>query len=701
MPHRLYTRRFLAWWVGHVERRYLATVVLFALATLGILAYSAVNFKIDADLTNMVSEKLPFRNLEKQLYREFPQLTDVIVVVVDGDSVGEAMDARKLIADRLRKETRFFKSVQEPGGSELFERNGLLYLDPPELEALSDNLAKGEPLMGLLFKDYSLRGFFSLVGTALDNYGNESAGEMDIMFDQMAAALTNTTQNRTYHLPWESMMYGEKEAAEQRSQFIIIKPYLDKDGMIMGNPPPVLVRNLISPLKLGNTVRVRLTGDVLLSYDNVTTVEESVGFATFASLLLVGLVIIVGLGSGRLVLASLLTLLAGLVWTTGFALMAIGSLNLISITFAVLFVGLGIDYGIQFCLRYRELVETDHDNRESLVTTATGVGTGLFLSCITTSIGFFAFLPTAYSGVAQLGLISGVGMFIGLFCNLTLLPALLTLFRFRKGMTMPFLQKMPITDFPYRHYKVISVAALVLGLCCAATLPKVYFDYNPLNLYNQSSETITTLKELFKNKQAPPWTISILTKDRQAAEELKGKLGQLKEVKAAITVSDFVPDKMEEKMDILSFIALFMPDPQQIKVNKLTYQEKVAALDGLEAKLAKFLEKDHGSSGAKVQKLLDAVREFKKYAQAPGNGEKAFAGLQENLLYGLPSLLNRLDKMLHPTTFTEKDLPAGLVRDYVSPNGYYRVQVFPREDILKIDALGRFVNAVKTVTPNG
>lgn len=701
MPHRLYSRRFLAWWVGQVERHHIAALVLFTIVTMGIIAYSAVNFKVDANLTNMVSEKLPFRNLEKVLYREFPQLTDVIVVVVNADSVGEAMDARKLIADSMRKETRLFQSVQEPGGAELFERNGLLFLDPPELEGLSDNLAKGEPLMGLLFKDYSLRGFFSLMGTILDNYDNEAAGEMDIMFDQMGAALTNASRGRSYHLPWETMMYGEKEAAEQRNQFIIIKPYLDKDGMIMGNPPTTVVRQIISKLNLGDSVKIRLTGDVILSYDNVTTVQESVGFATFASLVLVGLVIIIGLGSGRLVLASLLTLLAGLVWTTGFALFAIGSLNLISITFAVLFVGLGIDYGIQFCLRYRELVEAGHDNRESLITTASGVGTGLFLSCVTTSVGFFAFLPTAYSGVAQLGLISGVGMYIALFCSLTLLPALLTLFRFRKGMSISFMQKMPITDFPYKHYKAVSVISLVLGLCCAATLPMVYFDYNPLNLYDQKSETIITLKELFKNKQAPPWTISVLTRDKQAAEDIRTKLGQLKEVKWAVTVSDFVPDKMQEKLDIISNIALFMPDPQLIKVNKLTYEEKAAALNELEGKLAKFLEKNPGAPAPKVEKLLAAVREFKKHAQAPGNGEKAFAVLDDNLLYGLPSLLKRLDKMLHPVPFTEADLPADLVRDYVSPNGYYRVQVFPREDILQIDALGRFVNAVKTVTPNG
>lgn len=702
MPKREYLKRILAWWVGHVVQQHLAVIVLFILATLGILTYSVANFKINDDLTNMISEKLPFRHLEKDLFREFPQLTDVIVVVVDGDSVAEAMDARKRLAGRLRKEGKLFSSVYEPGGGAYFERNGLLYLDVHELEELSDNLAEGEPLMGLLLRDFSLRGFFSLIGTTLDNYGSDSAGKMDILFDHVGKAFTGAARNRPYHLSWQGMMYGEKGTSEQRRQFIIIHPRLDKNGLLMGAPPPLALHRIISGLRFDSSIKIRMTGDVLLAYENMTTVEQSVGLATFASLLLVGLVIFIGLGSKRLVFACFITLMTGLIWTTGFAIAAIGSLNLISITFAVLFVGLGIDYGIQFCLRYRELVEAGHDNRECVITTANGVGRGLYLSCITTALGFFAFLPTAYSGIAQLGLISGTGMFISFFCNLTLLPALLTLFRPRNGLPPSFIKRRTIkslTEFPYRHYRAIIAGAVVLGLCAAITLPLVYFDYNPLNLYNPASESITTLKELFKNSQAPPWTISVLSGDKQAAQKLSERLGQLKEVKAAITIADFVPGDQPEKLRIISDIALFMPGPDQINMQRLTYGEKMAALNRLEARLVKFLKEHPGPSTRQIASLLDSLREFKRYVRTPGNGDAAFSRLQGSLLSGLPSLLQKLDKMLHPTPVTESDLPRDLVREYVAADGHYRVQVLPREDIMNIDALDRFVNAVKTVTP--
>jgi uncharacterized protein len=211
MPHIQYSKRLLNWWVGLVERRHLLVILSFTIVTLGILAYSVANFRINDDLTNMISEKLPFRHLEKELFREFPQLTDVIVVVVNADSASEAMDARRRIADRLRKEKKIFRSVYEPGGGDYFEKNGLLYLEPKELEELSDNLAQGEPLLGLLYRDFSLRGFFSLIGTISDNYdGIDASGKMDTMLDHVGTAFRSATENRPYHLPWESLMYGEK-----------------------------------------------------------------------------------------------------------------------------------------------------------------------------------------------------------------------------------------------------------------------------------------------------------------------------------------------------------------------------------------------------------------------------------------------------------------------------------------------------------
>ena len=101
-------------------------------------------------------------------------------------------------------------------------------------------------------------------------------------------------------------------------------------------------------------VRVRLTGSAALAQEELGSVEEGMGLAAVLSLGLVVVLLFAGLGSARLIAATVVTLLMGLVWTATFAFAATGSLNLISVAFAVLFIGLSVDFAIHFGLRLRE-----------------------------------------------------------------------------------------------------------------------------------------------------------------------------------------------------------------------------------------------------------------------------------------------------------------------------------------------------------
>jgi hopanoid biosynthesis associated RND transporter like protein HpnN len=401
------------------------------------------------------------------------------------------------------------------------------------------------------------------------------------------------------------------------------------------------------------------------------------------------------------VLASLTTLIIGLIWTTGFAVAFIGSLNLISVTFAVLFIGLGIDYSIQFCLRYRELVVSGFDHGECLGMTAKGVGRSLLVSCITIAIGFFSFVPTAYAGVAELGLISGTGMFISFFANLTILPALLTLLPLQRRDMQQASSGGMILTLPYKHAKAIRSVAIILGLGALLLLPKVYFDYNPLNLYDKKSEAIATVKDLFKDPDSSPWTISILVRDAGKARDLAEKLGNLKEVKMAITLSDFVPEGQPEKLRILSDIGLMMPPTLKgLQVKHLSYEQKLTSLNKFEEALKKSLGSFSGEDARSAQRLYEDIRRFQAMLKNPENGQKAFAALEEGLLSSLPSLLERLGTLLQASAVDMRSLPQDLVSQYVSVDGRYRIQAFPRENILDRDALERFIHAVRTLTPD-
>ena len=700
-----YPARLLGWWVASVHRRASLVMVITLLITGGILFYTLTHFSINVDTSSMLSEKLHCRQLEKDLCKAFPNQSGTIVIVLDADTEERAHSARTQLAERLRKESGLFKTVYEPGGGSFFERNGLLYLSEKKLEDFADTLASAQPFLALLSQDLSVQGLFSMLTMALSHGEEISLKDLRIklLFDGMSETFESVINNRKFHLSWQGMMFG-KEMARQRHQFIILQPYLDFTKLSAGEMPLQTVRRVLKELGFNGEsgVTARITGDVALSYENLTEVRNSVGVATLISLFLVGCCLYIGLGrSGRLVFSSLTTLIIGLIWTTGFAVAFIGSLNLISVTFAVLFIGLGIDYSIQFCLRYRELVVSGFDHRECIGMTAKGVGRSLLVSCITIAIGFFSFVPTAYAGVAELGLISGMGMFISFFANLTILPALLTLLPLQRRDMQRASSGSMILTLPYKHPKAIRSVAIILGLGTLILLPKVYFDYNPLNLYDKKSEAIATVKDLFKDADSSPWTISILVRDAEKAKALAEKLGSLKEVKMAITISDFVPEGQPEKLKILSDIHLMMPPSLKgLRVKHLSYEQKLTSLNKFEEVLKKSLRSFSGEDARSAQRLYEDIGRFQTMLKNQEDGQRAFTALEEGLLSGLPSVLERLETLLQASVVDIDSLPRDLVSQYVSVDGRYRIQVFPRENILDRNALERFIHSVRTLAPD-
>ena len=703
--NREYSKRLIEWWISFIQRRPAIIIIVTLLATSGVLFYLIHNFTINTDLNSMISEKLHFRKLEEDFSRAFPQLSDTIVIVLDADSAERAVSARKSIAERLQKEAGLFKTIYEPAGGEFFEKNGLLYLSTEELEELADKLANAQPLLAFLSRDLSLRGLFSVLGMALNNreVENMQKGSMNFLFDEMSKTFEGIVSDHPYQISWEAIMLGAKEASEQRRQFIILQPHINIARLSTGEASIETVRRIARELSINEKagVKMRITGDVALSYENLMTVKNSTGIAAVVSLVLVGIVFYIGLGSGRMVLASLLTLIIGLIWTTGFAIAFVGSLNLISITFAVLFIGLGIDYSIQFCLRYRELIWEGYGEFEGIRRTAKGVGRSLFLSCITVAIGFYSFVPTAYSGVAELGLISGTGMFISFFATITVLPAVLTLSRIKKNRGRPTRFGESLSRLPYEYPKIIFMIALILGLGSILFLPKVFFDFNPLNLYSKTSESVGTIRELFRNTETEPWTISVLVKGRENAEGLAERFKALKEVKMAITLFDLVPEKQSEKLGIISDMALFMPSNMgDLSTKHLGYEQGIEALNDFEEILGNSLRLTSLKDNPSAKRLSESIQKFKTLLKDPIEGERAFKTLEESFLMNLPDLFKRLETSLKARTFDEHDLPPQLAEQYVSADGRYRIQVFPSENILDVDALKRFVLAVQALAPD-
>ncbi|MFC1812907.1 MMPL family transporter [Thermodesulfobacteriota bacterium] len=693
-------------WINFTRNYALLIVIVFLCLTGGVLTYTLTHFKINTDLTDMVSNKLPFRKTYKDYQAAFPHSFNNIVIVIDADTPEAAQNFRKLLAKSLISHKEIFESVYLPGGGAFFEKNGLLYLSLEELEDLTDKLSEFQPFLAILSRDFSLRGLFSILEKLIGQSEEVVKGNhrMLALLDRISAVFEGVHKNRSSVLSWQGMITGEN--VQNLRQFIIVKAVLDYRALYPGKTAINLIRHLADELQLNvkNRVNVRLTGDVVLNHEDLMSVQNGIGLAVIASFILVGIVLYFGLKSIRHVMASLLTLLTGLIWTLGFAIAFLGSLNMISITFAVLFIGISVDYSIQYCLHYREFIESGADHQDAVGRSAKGVCNAFILCTVTTAIGFYAFVPTAYAGASELGIISGTGMFINLFINLTLLPALLNLTPLKTTNKLPFPIGNSVSQLSDRFAGTIIFGTVILAIGAIVFMPQVSFDYNPLNLSNPAAESVITAKELFNNGKTSPWTISIIAENQKEAKKLSKRLEAIEAVDMALTIGDFVPTDQDEKLEMIADIALFFPPISKEALQPPPgFAQEVHALGSFETALKKSMLSIQGENGpyaATITRLHDNIQRFNLILENPVKGQKSLQIIEDALLTNLSILMDDLKQLLQPGFVTVSDLPRALRQHFISSNDLYRIQVFPKANIADIDNLKSFVSAVRMIAPD-
>ena len=403
-------------WVRLVRRAAPAVLVaVFALAFLAV-RYSAHNVSMNTDTEHMLSAELAWRKLDQEYEKLFPQYDNNILIVLEAATPDQARDAALLLYERLQAERELFEFVFYPNALPVFRESGLLYLDSAELQDLSDNLAEVQPFLASLARDPTLRGLFGVLGDALDAAGDGEQVDLEPVLTRINAALEALRDNRPHRLSWQELMSGDEGGAggAPYREFILTQPKLDYSGLFPATPAIEKIRRLHEELDIAASpgAQLRLTGATTLAHEEMLSVMKGTETAVALALCLVTLIMVTGLGSFMLALVAVISLVTGLTYTAAFAILTVGELNLISVAFAVLYIGLGVDFAIHYCLRYREHLIDGADRSAALDETSTNIGGSLFLCAVSTAIGFFAFIPTDYTGVAELGWISGFGMFI-------------------------------------------------------------------------------------------------------------------------------------------------------------------------------------------------------------------------------------------------------------------------------------------------
>jgi hopanoid biosynthesis associated RND transporter like protein HpnN len=435
-------------------------------------------------------------------------------------------------------------------------------------------------------------------------------------------------------------------------------------------------------------LRLGLTGSAVLDTEELASAGRGAVLAGCLSTVAVAALLIWGLRSLRLSVATLFVLAIGLVLTAGFATLAIGRLNLISVTFAVLFVGLGVDFGIHVVLRFQEAAAGGDRKHAALHTAVAGVAGPLSLSALCAALGFLSFVPTDYRGLAELGIISAAGMVIAWTVSLTLLPTLLAMLRLPPR---PIGRPRAGTHGP-RHPRLVIAAAALAGAASLLALPTVTFDFNPLHLKDPNSESVRMFNALAADPETSPHVIDILAPSLGQADPVAARLETLPEVGDALTLTSFVPEAQDAKLELIDSLAFYL-GPTLVPTGAaapLGEEARRTAFDGLRAALD-----DAGAIGPGAARLARALEAL---GQEPSDA--ALAELETRLTGTLPELLERLRQALDAGPVTLDDLPEGLRAEWVNAEGQARVLVRPAAPIMGNAGLEAFARAVLDVAPD-
>ena len=672
-------------------------LIIFCIST----PYAVKKFAITTDTSQLIAENVRWRQLESEYNSAFPERARLTLVVIDAPTAERADQAAEDLTKRLKQETRAIASVRRPDAGDFFARNGLLFLDPDELKRRVDQLLDAQPFLGSLAEDPSLRGLIHVMSLIA-----KGVRDKDTTFAATVAPVTKFAEgfedinaDRDGAFSWQELISPDGVKAQPLRRLVLVRPILDYSALTPGAASSDAIRSAARELNLTpeNGIRVRLTGVAPLSDEEFATVADGAAFNGLVTVLIVLTLLWLALRSFKIIAAVFVCLIVGLSLTTAVGLALVGALNLISVAFAVLFVGLGVDFGLQFSVRYREERHIHGNVREALVATGRNAGSPLALAAASVAAGFYSFLPTDYRGISELGMIAGTGMLIAFATSVTLLPALLSLFHTPpEAASMGYKFLAPLDDFLAKNRRAVLIGTAVVSIGALPLLTKVRFDFNPLNLRSPAAELVATFIDIARDPATSPNTIGIVAPSLDEANALAARLKALPEVERAITLSSFVPADQDAKLDQIRDLAVLLGPslyPSEVKPAP-TDAETVEAMKSAAADLADAANSHPGPGADAAKRLASSLA-----ALAAGPPERR-ARAEREMLPGAARVVEQTRQLIQAAPVTLADVPPEIADDWVTKDGRARVEVFAKGDSNDNAVLKRFVDAVTAVAPN-
>ena len=626
----------------HLAFRHSLLVVVISLVLAGFSIWitgQKLTFKTGRG--DLVSKDLPYVKLYKDYRKHFKDLEGMVIVAEGGTTTRMAQFSENL-ASKLKSYPDLFSQVIYKFDTSYFRSHFLLYLDPKDLKILQKkledhwefietvNASPGlNPLINQINNEISSGMVDSLMTDFLGDDGNDEEenkkdeNDLKLLIKILQEMNRSLEKNYHYQSPWQSLFNSNQESLinegylvskNEKLLFILAVPNEDETSFTGYKDSVYFARDLIAEVKKDfPEIEVGLTGEDVISTDEMVTTQKDVELASKIALSGVSLLFIIAFRGIVKPLLAVFSLLVALAWSLGFTSLTVGHLNILSVVFTTILIGLGIDFGIHVLERYKEERQSGTDIQLSLHNTLQGTGRGNFSGAITTAMAFGAMVLTDFIGIVELGWIAGWGILFCMVAMILLLPALVTLEEkwrkpnLAKSIKKPVSSKISILDKIFNHYKLIIVVCSFLVLIASLSLRKNFFDYNLLNLQARGTEAVKYEMRILENAGRSAWSAAFLADSLKEVQQKEAKLKNLSTVENIESIATMVPDNQLENAE-------FVKENLAPIFSKIFIEEENEpfSLKALKKNLKRIRFKLQGQE-KKEDKVTQAAREIDKF----------------------------------------------------------------------------------------
>ena len=694
------------------------TVVLAAVLSAVVAGFwTARHLGYKVGRVDLLDPESDYNKLWIDYAQEFGEEDDAVIVVEGSDREQVVAVLDELSREVARHDALFHAVLHEVDLSRIRSK-GLHYLAPADLEGLDRFTAQAEPVLdggwGHLKVATTVGGLASQLaaGDATTPGGESPLPALERYTEALLAAVEASLAARPqaaadYVSPWPGMpasfatlrdLSGEHLLAKNgRLGFVLLRLAKQEGGFAGASAATDELRRVIDAVAGRHPdVEIGLTGLPVMENDEMRASEQSMVWASVLSLIAVAVVISAGFGGLRHALMANGVLIIGMAWAFAWATASVGHLNILSVTFTVTMIGVGIDYGTYYVGRYLESRRRGLSCEAALLETSESVGPGILTGAITTAIAFFCASLTSFVGVAELGTIAGGGILLCCAAELLVLPAVLAIVdRSVLGRRLP--EPVPVhawLDPLMRRPRLVMLAGMACTMAVAGGLHELDYDHNLLNMQPDGLESVEVEKKLLEECDQSVWYALSIADSREQLLERKERLVALPNVERVDEIASLLPADEELKRPVIARVRdrlAGLPErPPQIPVDRIeTLGETLAWAH------AEVVKRPGGLRTAwHIERIRDALRRL-----TPEECYRTVSAFQQRAAGDLLSRLHALAVVADPEPPTLDDLPPSLVERFVGSSGRHLLKIYGRGDIWNFESLERFVHDVRSVDP--